>query len=37
MYLPLPPTGHKFNDPKSDYNGYLGKGKVVLEPRLEPC
>ena len=34
----LPPdrTWHKVNDPKADYNGDLGEGKVGHEPRLEP-
>ena len=28
---------HKVNDPKADYSGDLGEGKVGHEPRLEPC
>ena len=30
-------TRHKVNDPKVDYSGDLGEGKVGNEPRLEPC
>ena len=29
-------TRHKVNDPKVDYCGDLGEGKVGHEPRLEP-
>ena len=34
----LPPgkTGHKVNDPKVDYIGGLGEGKVGYGPRLKP-
>ena len=30
-------TRHKVNEPKADYSGDLGEGKVGYEPRLEPC
>ena len=30
-------TWHKVNDPKVDFSGDLGEGKVGHEPRLEPC
>ena len=35
----LPPdrTQHKVNDPKVDYSGSIGEGKVGHEPKLEPC
>ena len=35
----LPPdrTWHKVYNPMVDYSGDLGEGKVVYEPRLEPC
>ena len=37
--LCLPPdrTWHKVNDPKVDYSGDLGEGKVRHEPRLKPA
>ena len=28
-------TWHKINDPKVDYSGDLGEGKIGQEPRLE--
>ena len=31
------PPGHNVNDPKVDYSGDLGEGKVGHEPRLKPC
>ena len=30
-------TWHKVNDPKVDYIGDLGEGKIGHETRLEPC
>ena len=30
-------TWHKVTDPKADYSGDLGEGKVKNELRLEPC
>ena len=37
--LSFPPdrTWHKVNDPRVDYNGDLGEGKVEHEPSLDPC
>ena len=37
--LCLPPdrTWPKVIDPKVDYSGNLGEGKVGHEPRLDPC
>ena len=37
--LCLPPdrTWHKVNDPKVDYSGSLGEGKVKNELGLKPC
>ena len=34
----LPPdrTRHKVNDPKTDYSGDLGEGKVGHKPRFKP-
>ena len=35
----LPPdrTWHKVNDPKVNYSGDLGEGKVGHEPKLKAC
>ena len=37
LCLPPDSTWPKVNDPKVDYNGDLGEGKVGNEPMLEPC
>ena len=37
LCFPLDKAWHKVNDPKANYRGDLGEGKVENEPRLEPC
>ena len=37
LCLPSDRTWHNVNDPKVNYSGDLGEGKVGHESRLEPC